>query len=1152
MHSIKYALLFLLTILALEASAQGTQVEFGKNRVQYHQDFDEWLQYETQNFITYWYGEGRNIGQSVVQMAEMDYDAVQGILEHRMNERIEIIVYKDLTDIKQSNIGSEEAFVNTGGQTKIVGNKIFVYFNGDHNHLRQQIREGIANVYLNAMLFGSNLQEIVQNAVMLNLPEWFKQGLVTYVGKEWSTELDNQLRNLILQDKYKDFDKMAEEHPQLVGHAMWYFISQNYGRSTVSNLLYLTRINRSIDSGFLYVLGSTYRKTTLAWMAYFKKRYQQESDMMSPPEGEAIKIKNRRKLPINRVRLSPDGQKIVYVTNEIGKYKVYLHDLSTGNRKVILKGGFRNAFQATDYNYPMIAWSPNNQELTIIYERRDIIKTMRYDLNTGDGIKDVVPNQFHRIFSMDYLNVNTLILSASVRGFSDIFLYNMLNRQTERITNDFWDDLDAKVVKLDGKKGIIFSSNRADTLLMSAKLDTILPVNTFDLFYYDLEERSGELVRLTNTPLANERSPAAIDTTWFSYTTDKSGVYNRQMGYLEDVIAFYNQRILLQDSTEIVLHQDSSLASLDSSLIQSISLEPVYKKKAFTHNQTNYNRNIIDMHIAGRSNRMVEVVKQDEVYKLFLHTVNPNKRMTASPSRFRQQQGQVLQVPADQETSAVEENQDQVLEIIDEQAFEITEPLPAQRDTGKIDIDNYLFQSEFDEEEVPPTIVVEEDNGEIELQRPQEIERITETSNQPRVMKFRSSRIVPYRLKFKTDFVTFQLDNSLLYGGLDSYAGARQNFDYPPPGILIKGNFKDLFEDYEVEGGVRLPTTFNGAEYFLLFDNKKRRLDQRYAFYRRSLRNTVENLGSSFVPPKIEEAVIIGQYQVRYPLDIFRSIRGLATLRLDRQTLLATDANTLNVPSFNQQRFGIRGEYVFDNTLDVSLNIKNGTRYKIYGEMVKRFQVDLLDNVSFDFADGFMTILGLDARHYQRIDKHSIIALRAAAATSFGSEQILYFLGAVDNWIFPNFNDEIPFPTEGNFAYQNLASNMRGFRWNIRNGNSYALLNAELRVPLLRYFSRRIRSSFFRNFQVVGFFDVGTAWQGRTPFSDENPLNTITVENPTTSIKVNYFRDPIVAGYGFGVRSVLFGYFIRVDYAWGIETRIVQDPILYISIGMDF
>ena len=1131
--------------------AQGTQVEFGKNRVQYHNDFAEWLQYESNNFITYWYGEGRGIGQSVVQMAELDYDAVQSILEHRMNERIEIIVYKDLTDLKQSNIGSEETFINTGGHTKIVGNKIFVYFNGDHNHLRRQIREGIASVYLNAMLFGSNLQEIVQNAVMMNLPEWFKQGLIAYVGEEWSTEKDNQLRDFILQKEYKDFDKFAEEHPQIAGQSMWYYISQNYGRSTVSNLLYLTRINRSIESGILYVLGSSYQRTMEGWKEYFEKRYGTEVVGRDTIEQGKLKIRNRRNIPITQLKISPDGQKIAYVMNEIGKFKVYLHDLQTDKREVILKDGFRNAFQATDYNYPLIAWNPNNLELTIIYERRDEIKLMRYDLNTKKAVKDVIPNQYQRIYSMEYLNVNQLVFSGAVRGFSDIFIFNLLNRQTERITNDFWDDLDATVVNLEGKKGILFSSNRQDSMLMQQRLDTILPINTFDIYYYDLQERNKELVRVTNTPLANERQPAGIDTTWFSYVSDATGIANRQMGYLKDVIAYYEQHILLQDSTEIVLHQDSSLSALDSTLILSVSLEPVYKKKAFTHNNSDYAFNIKEQSVAGKVGKVAETVISDGQHAVYIHPIHPQRRKEAQPTRFMKQQlltiSQYYELSENEQPSVSENN---VLQEIEERPIDTSELSPEKQDTDRIDIDNYMFQSEFDNEETPP-VVVEEDDGSMELQRPN-LEPIISKDDEPKVLKFRPARIIPYRLKFKTDYVTTQLDNSLLFGGLDSYAADKQSYSYPPPGILLKGNFKDLFEDYEFEGGIRLPTTFNGAEYFLLFDDKKKHLDKRYAFYRRSLRFT-DDAPLAFTPRKYEEKVHIMQYQVRYPFDIFRSLRATATFRLDKRIQLATDAQALNVPTLNQQRLGLNVEYVFDNTLDVSLNIKNGTRYKIFAEAVKRIQVDLIENTSFDLGEGFMTILGVDARHYQRLDKHSILAARLAASTSFGSERILYILGGVDNWLFPSFNNEIPFPTDNNYAYQTLASNMRGFRSNIRNGGSYVLINTELRVPLLRYFSRRIRSSFFRNFQVVGFFDVGTAWQGSTPFSKENPLNTVVVDNPpTVSIKVNYFRDPIVAGYGFGIRSVLFGYFLRVDYAWGIETRVVQDPRLYVSLGMDF
>ncbi|HMR43109.1 MAG TPA: hypothetical protein PKC40_04715, partial [Saprospiraceae bacterium] len=399
-----FTLLFLLAAFVIQA--QPINTEFGKNRVQFHKEFDEWSHYESDNFETYWYGEGRNIGQAAVQIAEQEFADIQNILEHRINDRIHIIVYKDLTDLKQSNLGSEDAFENSTGQTKIVGNKMFIYFNGDHLHLRRQIREGIASVFLNAMLFGSNLQEIVQNAVMMNLPEWFKQGLIAYCGEAWNTDLDNQLRDVILREEFRDFEKFAEANPKLAGHSMWYYISQNYSKTTVSNLLYLTRINRSIESGFLYVLGLPYERVTDSWAIFFRQRYEQEVKEFDEPAGTPVVFKNKKRLPISQVKISPDSKKIVYVANEIGKYKVYLQDVATGKREVIHTGGFRNNIQATDYEYPLLCWTPGNNQIGIVFEKRDVPKLMLYDLNTGEKLIEPLDPQYQRVHSIDFLDNN--------------------------------------------------------------------------------------------------------------------------------------------------------------------------------------------------------------------------------------------------------------------------------------------------------------------------------------------------------------------------------------------------------------------------------------------------------------------------------------------------------------------------------------------------------------------------------------------------------------------------------------------------------------------------------------------------------------------------------------------------------------------------
>jgi hypothetical protein len=1159
---------FLLALFLISATAMGqtTQVEFGKSRVQYHRDFDDWSMYETRNYITYWYGEGRNIAQAALQMAELDFEDIQDLLEHRINDKIEIIVYTDLTDLKQSNIGSEEAFVNTGGQTKIYGNKMFVYFNGDHTDLRRQIREGTATVFLNTMLFGSNLQEIVQNSVSLDLPVWFKEGLIEYVGENWNTEADDRLRDIFLREEYKDFEDFAAEDPVLAGHSLWYFIGQNYGRATVSNLLYLTRINRNIESGFLYVLGSTFERTTESWQLYFQERYKGELRDVAGPESEPLSIRNRRDIPYTQLKLSPDGKTLAYVTNEIGKYKVYLYDLETGKRGKVFKLGYRNQLQATDYNYPLLAWSPSGMELAILYEKRDVIYLSRYDLATKKEETEELAPQYQRVHSMEYLNNFQLVFSATVRGYSDIYLYFIRTRDSRRLTNDFWDDLDARVVNLDDKPGLIFASNRPDTLLTPARLDTILPIADFDLFYMDLDEPDAELVRLTWTPHINERYPQPIDSGNFSFLSDRSGLYSRYNGYIESYLHHIDKVVVMEDGTELIFHPDSTLETkLDSAAltqVDSIFNRPVYKERGVTFPVTQYDRNIIWQHTAHRAGKVVELMVREGYQQVRIVPSAVQEPIIPIETLYRTKYTRYLS----QLEEAAEREEQIPLTIIQEPKAEepppvvVEVPEPPEPDTGKVDIDNYFFQSEFDEEELPPPpVAVEAEEEEVVA----EFERFAITTEPVQeeevsdVVRFQPSRIQPHRLTFRTDFVTTQLDNSFLFEGLNSYAGTPQGFGYPPPGILLKANFKDLFEDYQFEGGIRVPTSFNGAEYFLVFDNMKRRIDQRFAAYRQKQRFPLEPRSTSPLQPRLETNTFLTQYRMSYPFNMFSSVRALSTLRFDNSTQLATDQPSLFAPTTREQRIGLRLEYVFDNTIDLALNLKQGTRYKVYAETVKRFNLQFVDGFNVDFQDGFMFVLGLDARHYERFLKHSVLALRVAGATSFGSEKLLYYLGGVDNWLFPSFNEEIPLPAADGFAFETVATNMRGFQMNIRNGNSFAVFNSEVRMPIFKYFGRSISSNFLRNFQVVGFFDMGTAWQGPSPFADENPLNTKFIPDPPNpnnpvSAKIKYFRDPIVLGYGFGVRTVLFGYFLRFDYAWGLETRVVQDPRLFVSMGMDF
>ncbi len=113
---------------------------------------------------------------------------------------------------------------------------------------------------------------------------------------------------------------------------------------------------------------------------------------------------------------------------------------------------------------------------------------------------------------------------------------------------------------------------------------------------------------------------------------------------------------------------------------------------------------------------------------------------------------------------------------------------------------------------------------------------------------------------------------------------------------------------------------------------------------------------------------------------------------------------------------------------------------------------------------------------------------------------------------------------QGDYAFQALAVNMRGYDQNVSNGNNAVVINSE--TPPCRYsrtfFNKPINNAFLRNFMVTQFIDLGSAWNGaaggiQRPYVIYNDPN-----NPAVSVNIKAGGiGPFVGGYGFGVRSTL-------------------------------
>jgi hypothetical protein len=285
-------------------------------------------------------------------------------------------------------------------------------------------------------------------------------------------------------------------------------------------------------------------------------------------------------------------------------------------------------------------------------------------------------------------------------------------------------------------------------------------------------------------------------------------------------------------------------------------------------------------------------------------------------------------------------------------------------------------------------------------------------------------------------------------------------------------------------------------------------------------------------------------YSLKYPVSPVLALKATGNVRYQKTTLLATNEPALQEPDLNEYWGGLKGEIIYDDTREIGLNLMTGTRFKIFGEYTQ---------ILGEGASKSMSVVGLDVRHYRRIHRSFIWANRLAASTSFGKNKLVYFMGGVDNWLVPKFDIGTPIDNSMNYSYQTLATNMRGFDQNARNGNSFVVINSELRFPVFRYlYNRPLKSDFLNNFQIIGFGDVGLAWAGKDPYSENNSFYIRYVQDGSLWIKVREQKEPLIGGFGFGARTRLFGYFLRADVAWGVEDRQVLPAKFYLSLSLDF
>jgi hypothetical protein len=1104
-----------LAFLVSGIQAQISVDQFGKNRLQF-KNFT-WRYLSSENFDIYFYDGGSDIAKMASKYLEDEFERITDILGYAPYTKTRIFLYNSVSDLQQSNVGVNESNFSVGGETDFVKPQVEIAYPGLMSEFKKELVFRISQMLIYDMMFGGTLGDMFQSSYLLTLPEWYIDGAARYIAYGWNIELDDYMRDHFINGKPKKLNKYIGEDARLIGQSVWNFIAERYGRTNIANILNLTRIIRKEDKSISNTLGISFQNFIEEWLTFYMDVSNYVLNSYSPPRKEDIEIKNRKNYDYHKLKISPDGRYLAYSRNYRGKYQIKLKDLQSSGKNIdIMSGGYKVINQQIEYELPLISWI-DNSNLAIITKKYGRNYLWFFNVNSRRRQKKEL-TRLNNIKDFDVSESGNLaVMSADLNGQSDIFLISLRRNSIKRLTKDIYDDINPKFIP--GSSSILFSSNRTSDSLNLDKKNNLEDINDiYNLFIYSIDTTRNLLHRVTNT-LSRNTNPVPISATEFYYISNQQGINNL---YKFDI----NRKIYTQVSNFRSSLMDYDLGPNKSGLTFSMldnGITSIYYYSDYDLNVNTFTP----------QTRRQEIINAKYVAEK-IQTRRITLKDSLNRAKIAEQQRRIL--------SDREIEQDEVLpdniEIIDTDNFNFeTGLIPEETEsTREEEIPEGISVEQPEEQVISSGEFIDTDNYVFDKEVVQEVQR--QESFLSKYRKFRKESEILGPFDYTTQFSAQNLVTSFVIDPLLGF------------GIQLEMLMNDMLEDHRFLGGILATTNLRSGKLFGEYQYLKYTVDFNVRYDRKSLFRGTESGSQKYALNQFEIGAALplnntSRISIKpfYALSTYNDLDGLTL------TNPAPNTETSNVVHYG----GFKAEYTFDNTVVTGLNLISGLKGKLGFVMYQG-----LNEPDRSFRNFY-----LDFRNYQKIHKEFVFATRLYYGRFTGPNPQSYLLGGVDNWLFSETNvtgpnDPLinqPLIDNSNQLFLQYIMPLRGFDYNTFNGTNAMVANFELRFPIIKYFSSKpISSSFLRNLLFVGFYDIGSSWTGKSPFATENSVNTqiIKREGSPFQARIQNFKNPWLSSYGFGLRTVLLGYYMKFDLAYPIEDYTIGKPRFLVSLGYDF
>ena len=1072
------------------AQAQSDQERFGKNRIQ-HQQF-QWYVYSSNNFEVFYYDRGGANAKLAIEFIEAEFDRLTQMIGYVAYTKPKIYIYNSPEELLQSNLNLNKEEYTVDGQTNFSRLIAEVSYKGQVDLFKEDLLYATSKVIIEEMLYGSSGLDAFQSNLVNSFPDWYVDGIALYLSKGWSREMDDYIRHYFQDENEEKILKLKKYEAGLVGQSIWNFLSEKYGRRYISSILNLSRINRNEENSIANTLGINYKSFEEEWKKYYLGVNQQVFNSFKEVDQKAAISSTSSRVVgnISDVKFSPDGLNLAYVLNNSGKFKVLVKDLASGSERIIFKGGTLYEDQEANFLTPVIAWKDSASLAIASFSKGNT--TLRLKSLDGSLQDKIYLTNMTQVLSLDFNSTGkNMVLSAISNGKTDIFTLNSRG-QGKRLTNDTFDDLTPIFLN---DSTIIYSSNSI-TVADSLKGKT-MSLKNFPNFYNLVLAEVTDTVTIRQLTNSNSKNifPRKINSNNLVFLSDLSGISN----------------LMRLNVGNVVSNQISA-----------------------------FNRSIEVFDVTGRMGKIAYAVRDGRSSFLIVENFSNTDQFTPSTPRIQLAQAKGL----NERLAArrlIEQKQAQeskpVRETITQEKPILPSDTTARNSNSSINLDRLRFQSQKGlntDNYIFDTIPIRDQALNIQDSKTNLLETFRKESLKKRITG-------PQRME--PQFFINHVNTGFIIDPLRGF------------GINLTGKVTDLLDNYSFSGGLTTAMDFNsGGDLFFEYEHLKSRIDFRGRYDRRSFNISEGDLTfQKYVLTKVEAGF-------SYPLNVNSRVTVAPFYAKTQYFNQNPDSLILGkIPDLN--RFdvtytGAKAEIVFDKTHQLGLFSQAGFKGK----------AGFTHYQGMNHGDRSFSNFYVDLRNYMRIHKNIVFASKLYVGSFMGKNPQSYLVGGMDNWLFNKFHQpptnrpEIsPVRNPSGVENSNILfaefMDLRGFDYDEIRGRNVITLSNELRIPLFAYLTRgNITSNFIRNFQLVGFYDIGSAWNDAAPWERVNDQNTevINTEGSPFVITLNNFNNPWLQSYGAGLRTVLMNYYVKFDVARPIRNYEAEDLKFYVTLGFNF